>query len=232
MHKLVASATVAALSLVSSAAGAEGDWSGFHVDGHLDAGWLTSHWSGFDGAEGGGEGALAAQFLNTVTFHADNHDTGWGGGVGVGYNFQTDNLVLGVIGDWTWLNASDTQTFAGPVGPDTVSTHINSVGTLRGVVGFAMDNVMPYATGGWAWGNVNRRFVSADGLSANLDASSGWTAGGGLNIALGPQTAINLEVLYVNFGSASKTVSTLTTEAKVNVSTHMTIARVGVDFRF
>ncbi len=253
MHKFAFTASVAALSLAASAAHATGDWAGFHVDGHVDVGWMTSNWHGFDGAEGffppppSGVTALAEpSFIDeeVVRFHVKNEDTGWGGGVGLGYNWQFDNVVLGAIVDWTWLHASDSKTFEGAEGGSVrLSTDINSVGTLRAILGFAGDKVMPYVTAGWAWGDVNRHLRSIhpppwdDGISFALDADGGWTAGGGVSFAVGPNTNINAEVLYIDFGSDSKHVvhphtDGLGIEDAARVTTHMTLARLGVQFRF
>lgn len=240
MHKLAATATVAALTLMSAGASAA-DWSGFYVAGHVDAGWGKADWSGFDGAEGGAEGSLTEARLpapvgydNTTLFSADEKDTGWGGGVGIGYNFQFDNIVLGAVVDWTWLDVGDSKTFAGCCGPDRLSSDVSNIGTARGVLGVAMETVMPYITGGWAWGDVNHQFTSSagNGHRINLDASDGWTLGGGINVAIGPNTALNVEVLYVDFGEASGyRADTFPSEAAAAVDSRATIARIGVMFR-
>lgn len=250
MHKLAATATVAALTLVSVGARAA-DWSGFYVAGHVDAGWGKADWSGFDGAEGGGEGSVSEARLpapigypNTDFFSADEKDTGWGGGVGIGYNFQFDNIVLGAVVDWTWLDVGDSKTFAGccSIGSGTssvgdtnrLSSDISNIGTARAVLGVAMETVMPYITGGWAWGDVNHEFrsVAGNGHRINMDASDGWTFGGGINVAIGPNTALNVEVLYVDFGEASGyRADTFPSEAAAAVDSRATIARIGVMFR-
>jgi outer membrane immunogenic protein len=102
------------------------------------------------------------------------------------------------------------------------------------VLGIAMERVMPYVTGGWAWGDVNHQFRSSagNGHRINLDASDGWTLGGGINVAIGENTALNLEVLYVDFGESSRHRSdSFPSEAAASVESHATIARIGVLFR-
>jgi outer membrane immunogenic protein len=115
-----------------------------------------------------------------------------------------------------------------------ISSEISNVGTLRGVVGIAMERVMPYVTGGWAWGDVNHNFrsVAGNGHNINLGSDDGWVFGGGLNVAIGENTALNFEVLYVDFGEASGHRSdTFPSEAAARVESHATIARIGVLFR-
>ncbi len=243
MHKFALTATAAALSLASSAAMAGADWSGFYVTGHVDVGWGSADWNGFDGAEGGEGASLAAQsslpapvgYANTTFFKSNGDDTGWGAGIGLGYNFQTDNVVIGGIVDWTWLDVGDSRRFAGCCGTDRISSDLSDIGTLRGVLGFAGDRVMPYITGGWAWGDINHTFrsVAGGGHRINLDSSDGWTAGGGLNFMVGERTALNVEVLYVDFGDASGHRSdTFPSEAAATVDSHATIARLGIVFKF
>ena len=251
MQKFAVTASVAVLGLAttglsSTSALAGGDWSGFHVDGHVDAGWMRSNWSGFDGAEGFGSGSAVSRTAepslsneDVVRFRAHNRDTGWGGGVGIGYNWQFDNVVLGAIADWTWLDASDSKSFEGAEGGTvTVSTDVHSVGTVRGILGFAGDRVMPYVTAGWAWGSVDRKFRAdhedfwGDSIRFNLDANDGWTAGGGIAFRVGENTSINAEVLYVDFGSDSKHVVHTHIEDFAKVTTHMTLARIGLQFHF
>jgi outer membrane immunogenic protein len=241
MHKLAATATVAALSLVTTAASAA-DWSGFYVTGHVDAGWGKADWAGFDGAEGGGEGSVESArlptpvgYANTTFFADDDKDNGWGAGVGIGYNFQFDNVIVGAVVDWTWLDVGESRAFTGCCGTDRISSELSNIGTVRGVLGFAMeDRVMPYVTAGWAWADVNHQFRSAagNGHRISLDASDGWTAGGGINVAIGANTALNLEVLWVDFGDASGHHSDgFPSEAAAAVESDATIARIGVIFR-
>jgi outer membrane immunogenic protein len=239
MKKLAATATVAALSFMATSA--QADWSGFYVTGHVDAGWGKADWAGFDGAEGGGEGSIEARSLpaptgyaNTTLFGDSDRDSGWGGGVGLGYNFQFDSIVLGAVVDWTWLDIGDSRNFTGCCGPNSVSSDISNVGTVRGVFGVAAGRVMPYVTAGWAWGDVNHTFRSSAGNGHRIDLGSddGWTAGGGINVAIAENTALSLEVLYVDFGENSGYSSdTFPSEAAAAVESHATIARLGIIIR-
>ncbi len=172
---------------------------------------------------------------NTTFFSGDDKDNGWGGGVGLGYNFQFDNVVLGGILDWTWLDVGKTRHFTGCCGPDSVTSDLSSVGTLRAVLGFAGERFMPYVTAGWAWGDANHTFNSSagNGHRISLDSSDGWAWGGGLNFMVGERTAINVELLYVDLGDdAGHHADDWPSEAAARVKSHATIGRVGVVFRF
>ena len=72
---------------------------------------------------------------------------GFAGGT-VGYNWQSGNLVLGVEADAAWTDIGAT---VGIVGLASASDKIRDMGTVRGRIGYAFDQVLVYGTGGYAW---------------------------------------------------------------------------------
>jgi outer membrane immunogenic protein len=86
----------------------------------------------------------------------------------LGYNYQMGQLVLGIEGDLdsTWANV------AAP-----------TLGTVRGRIGFAIGQFMPYFTAGWADGDHD---------------SSGSAIGGGVEFRLMPSVTMKAEYLHVN----------------------------------
>lgn len=97
---------------------------------------------------------------------------------------------------------------------------MNWFGTVRGRVGFlAAPGVLLYGTGGFAYGEVERRadldgFTNAGGFgpfSGNFDNKStktGWTVGGGVEWKLpGAWSAVSVraEYLYMELGDVSDT---------------------------
>ena len=82
---------------------------------------------------------------------------GFIGGAQAGYNYQTGNLVFGVVGDISGLNVG--KSYASPVFPGFDSgtysangaVNLNYLATLRGRAGFAVDNLLFYVTGGVAF---------------------------------------------------------------------------------
>ena len=77
---------------------------------------------------------------------------GWLGGITVGANYQFNNIVLGVEGDWSGgrLTGSSPSTATFGCG-GTCDNKITSVATLRGRLGLAWNRVMLYGTAGGAW---------------------------------------------------------------------------------
>ena len=143
---------------------------------------------------------------------------GFTGGGQAGYNFRTGNLVLGVEGDVTYTDIDFTghfdRIFVFPCCTDvvasTVHQSLNSLSTVRGRVGYAFDNVLLYATGGLAVGQVEYEFkyhfpdFGAPGVTGTAnDRKSGlelgYTAGAGVEVGFGTWS-LKTEYLFYNLG--------------------------------
>ena len=83
-------------------------------------------------------------------------------------------------------------------------------GTARARIGYAANGWLTYATGGYAFGRVELKGTATGaGVSASLTQSatpSGWTIGGGTEVALGPNWSAKLEYLYVDLGTVNSTI--------------------------
>ena len=63
----------------------------------------------------------------------------------VGYNYQFDRFVLGVEGDYSWGDITDSKRD----GNDIIeNSKIDGFGTIRGRIGYVVGNFLPYVTGG------------------------------------------------------------------------------------
>jgi outer membrane immunogenic protein len=130
-----------------------------------------------------------------------------GGFVGgtAGYNWQTSNIVFGVEADGAWADVNASATALGV----TASSKTDALGTVRGRVGVAFDQVLLYATGGYAWID-NKITVSALGVSASDSKfHSGWTVGAGVEAFVAPQWSVKGEYLYRSLGSENYFTGTL-----------------------
>jgi outer membrane immunogenic protein len=103
---------------------------------------------------------------------------------------------------------------------------IDWFGTVRGRFGYAAGPVLAYATGGLAYGEVNRygnvvgqtAFALGGGpvnsFAGSYNASStktGWTLGGGVEGQLSRNWSVKAEYLYIDLGSTTDTFSTFYT---------------------
>ena len=128
-------------------------------------------------------------------------------GAGADYKFQFGSFVLGVAGDASWSEADAvTSIDVGlPIGASgEIVTEMKWLATARGVVGFAMDNVLIYGTGGAAWADLETSVsASGGGLPAGLafsggDIAQGWAFGGGVEVGVSENFSIGVEYLYVD----------------------------------
>jgi outer membrane immunogenic protein len=152
-------------------------------------------------------------WANTSPSTATN--SGWIGGAFAGANFQTNtNLVVGVEGDFTATGKSGTS------GGLTVSNPWDA--TLRGRIGFAMDKILVYGTGGLAVGRVKAVTTTPSSESAT---QLGWTVGAGVDAALAQNVIGRLEFRHTNLGT-----NTFPTAGAVSYKSNDVMAGIGFKF--
>ncbi len=122
--------------------------------------------------------------------HNPTKPSGFQGGVQAGYNWQSGPWVFGVEGD-IQANAAD-DTFA----PWKFSNPW--FGTARGRVGYALNNILFYGTGGLAFGELRGETF---GLSES-HTTAGWTAGVGTEFGLTQNLSAKVEYLYVDLADS------------------------------
>jgi outer membrane immunogenic protein len=140
--------------------------------------------------------------------------SGFAGGAQGGFNWQSGSIVLGGETDLQLSAASDNS------GPFKFSNPW--FGTLRGRAGYALNNILFYATGGFAYGEGT---VDLGPLSESHTAL-GWTAGGGLEVGLTRRWSVKAEYLHVDLGAENYALTGVSHEITANV------LRFGGNFRF
>ncbi len=182
---LPGASSAADLPLKARAAKTLYDWTGFYVGGHFGYG---------DASFGPGTHPLPEQGI--VLPHSA---TGLTGGFQLGYNRQLPNrVVLGVEADATFTSPLDGPAHARSPAP--FNTTIDYVGTVRGRIGYAFDRLMPYVTGGLAWGHTHINVNDTDGVTDLFPVGhyhAGWTAGLGLEYAISGNWSAKAEYDYV-----------------------------------
>jgi outer membrane immunogenic protein len=151
-----------------------------------------------------------------------------GGLVGgtAGYNYQIGPAVLGIEGDIDWTDIHGTTVSAGcPAGCTTSNSWLS---TVRGRLGYAFGPVLPYVTGGGAFGNIT---ASTPGFIGASSTNAGWTAGGGLEFAITRNWSLKAEYLFVDLGHFNCGLACGPANPD-NVAFHSNIVRGGVNFRF
>ncbi len=169
---------------------------------------------------------------------------GFIGGGQIGYNWQINQLVLGIEADIQWSGQKGDGSFLiVPVGffanlpassSITYSDKLKWFGTVRGRLGWANDRWLAYLTGGWAYGQGSISGTSTGGIVAAFSGSrdySGWTIGGGMEWAFRNNWSAKIEYLYIDFGNGP---TVALTPALNIVGGKMTdnIVRLGVNYKF
>jgi outer membrane immunogenic protein len=148
-------------------------------------------------------------------------------GATVGANYQMDALVLGVEGDLDFDDIQGTNNSA--FCTLTCETKNTWLGTARGRIGYAVDRVLFYGTGGAAFGNIQ------SGVSGNLETQTkvGWTAGSGVEAAFADHWTARAEYLFVDLQNGTcSSVGTCGAPAGDTVKFSTSLVRLGIDYKF
>lgn len=140
--------------------------------------------------------------------------SGIAGGGQIGYNWQLGQFVFGLETDIQASAADDTfapYKFSNPW-----------FGTLRARIGYAINNVMLYGTGGLAYGELKGEFF---GLEEDKTLV-GWTAGAGIEYGFTQNWSAKLEYLYMDLASRTYSIT------GVDNGLHSSFLRLGVNYHF
>lgn len=154
-------------------------------------------WTGFyGGLQGGyswdGEEVYAAGISYSL------ERSGGFGGVVAGYDYQIGNFVIGAQGEY---NIASIQGSATPAPTYSLSTRVNSFGSLDARAGFAIDRILVYGLGGVAFGSIDHTItltgIEQDSFSA---FQTGYDYGAGAEYAFTNNWAMFAEYRHYNFG--------------------------------
>lgn len=146
--------------------------------------------------------------------HNASKPSGVSGGLQAGYNWQTGPWVFGVEGDIQATGADDTFApwkFSNPW-----------FGTVRGRVGYALNNIMFFGTGGLAFGELRGETF---GLSES-HTNAGWTVGVGAEFGLAQNWSAKIEYLYVDLANSDFTITGASNGYRFG------LVRAGVNYHF
>jgi outer membrane immunogenic protein len=214
-------------------------WSGFYIGANIGGGWSNRDINysandppAFERITDPFSGSLPTSF----------NSAGVIGGIQLGYNWQFNrNWLVGLETDFDWsgmkgsLSHTNIAPFTNRI-TTNLNEHIRWFGTVRGRFGYLpADNLLVYATGGFAYAQVERtgsyvnddpgNFIAASfgGFSyacaqgpgvtcfagSSKDVATGWTVGGGLEYAILQRWTVRAEYLYVSLGTTSVTETAL-----------------------
>jgi outer membrane immunogenic protein len=181
-------------------------WTGFYIGGHGGYGWGTDPFS-----------ETATGTFGSTSTTLDIKSRGWIAGGHAGYNWQYGMWVGGLEIDLDATGIKGTSSQSSGTAPfistDRETDTFKYLGTARARVGIAaMQNILFYGTGGLAWSQFQREYVSifaqpgstSTSTSTGLGTLFGIAAGGGVEASLGnfgmPAILLRAEYLHYDFG--------------------------------
>ncbi len=232
------------------------NWTGFYVGANVGGAWSNVNVSNSTVFDATGAAAV------TSTSSGSGNASGVIGGGQIGANYQfPSNWVIGIEADvdGSSLNGSSSGCSVTGTGCATVNTKLNDFGTVRGRLGYAMNNVLFYGSGGWAWAESsttsNFTCVSTTGAcpgtsttftggssSGSVTATNGWAAGAGIEWAFTRNWTMRVEYLHLQFNGVSESFSSsgtigaaatpFTSTTSSSSNSGIDIARVGINYIF
>jgi high affinity Mn2+ porin len=189
---LLGLSSIGLVRLASATEAPSFDWSGLYVGGHVAY----------------GRGQTGNTLFDPDPTQSSRSFGSLYGGLQMGYNYVLPfRLMLGAEADVSFPNFLEDGLISGRTTAQgtNVTDQIDYVATLRGRVGYAFDDWLIYATGGFAWSQA--RLVEASGFASDTDKElptrTGWVAGVGTEVAIAPDWTARLEYLYDRFGSVT-----------------------------
>lgn len=181
-------------------------WGGFYVGGQLGYGTAdTSVSAGGVSASGDADGFLVGGFA--------------------GYNWQFDNIVVGIEGDLSYADLDASSNIAGVTG----DADVDYVGTIGPRLGYAIDRTLLYVEGGYAFANIGADLTTVDGRFDDDSNASGYFVGAGVDYAFTDNIFLGAEYNYADFGS--ETLNFGGTDVNVgDTDAHIFKGRVGFKF--
>lgn len=191
-RKPVAAATVAPAVWVPN-------WTGLYLGAHGGCGRLNQRITRITVED---DEPPETAFVNIAT---TDKSCFWGGQIGYNIHFP-NNIVLGVEGDGLWGSFKASGVAPEGEGPLEIIPYnhkLKSIFTVRGRVGYAFGQWLPYITGGWARGTNELTVFAIDDLLTTSDRQrhSGWVFGGGLEFLLNQNWSVKAEYLHMDLGS-------------------------------
>jgi high affinity Mn2+ porin len=137
--------------------------------------------------------------------------------------------VLGIEADASFTSPLDAPRLA----PAPFNTTIDYIGTVRGRAGYAFGTVLPYVTGGFAWGHshINLNDSAGNIVSSPGQNQTGWTAGAGVEFAVSGNWTAKVEYDYIDLVHRMYDLGDFGLPA-VNVDPTIHLVKFGLNYRF
>ena len=188
------------------------NWTGLYVGAHIGYGWRTENKDTY--------------ILTTGAFSETDviKSQGVFGGLHLGYNQQFERIVVGVEGEFSLANITNTTTYLNVAGTQigaVTTSKDKNLGSIRGRLGYAFDNVLIFGTGGVAFKShdgTRTQYATAAAVGAapafstnpvfvenSSHTSTGGTIGGGAEVAIDKNWTLTASYMYTKWQNSSGT---------------------------
>ena len=175
------------------------NWSGFYIGGNVGWGYTSAD---FDTLR-----RSTSSPWTLVLSTLENYEQTASyvtGGVQAGWQRQWNTWVFGIEAGYTAVRFDNNQ-LAPEVGGTSAdlsrSVQLRDIFTLTGRLGYAYEQWLAYAKGGWATADVSGTYTQASTgtvLSTASGRQNGWTAGVGIDYAIHPNLFLGVEYNYLS----------------------------------
>jgi len=224
------------------------DWTGAYLGGHLGYSWGNSDWTA------NATGAAAPPLSGSLNFYnGPDVSAGTGSyfaGLQAGYNYMLPSrVVLGIEADISapanvalWSGVPSQQMITSPsIGQALYGETQLVSGTSRGRLGYAFNNWLAYATGGFAWSYDRSTLTQLAGtplggtsvpgtMERALFWRLGWTAGAGVELPIAPSWSAKAEYLFTDFNNWSVAFPAGAQRFDADLALHEVL--LGLNYRF
>ncbi len=215
----------------------DGAWDGLPV---INGTMLPNNhnWNGFYAGGNLGIGSSMVQVAGlppSVEGNVDINGTGFAGGGQAGYNYMLWNkYLLGVEGDFGALDIHHSVGDWNDVPAELLTEKTSWYATARARVGTTTGPALLYITGGAAWVHVRDGFAATTPPfpgDVSSKTMSGWTFGGGTEVALDQHWSARIESLYLRTGSRTHN-DTIPAPFFAKFEERFTVVRAGLNYQF
>jgi outer membrane immunogenic protein len=204
------------------------DWTGFYIGGHVGWGHTDKEWRHTD------------PFVDSIFVDRHSQADGFLGGGQIGFNWQTGALVLGVEGQFSWVDWDKDHRCVTFVVDFHCGHSVDWVATAAARLGFAAANWLFYVKGGAAF--IDEEFhirVPAAATtvlrSSDNDGEVGWMVGVGIEYGFTPNWSAKVEYNFMDFGDREvRFVDTLGLglDTRFNIDQQVHVVKAGINYRF
>jgi outer membrane immunogenic protein len=176
------------------------NWTGWYIGGNLGWGWSNVNLT--DVGPGFPPGAGQVFPLGSTTNFSQN---GFLGGGQLGFNYQINQWVVGLEGDFDYTAIDNKQ--SGNIGPITFNQSYKDpwTATVAARFGWAFDRVLVYGKAGGAWMQEKYNTTASDGSQAGGTFSRwGWTVGAGVEYGITNYVTAKVEYDFMDFGDQNQ----------------------------